>query len=233
MSVMTPERMAHVFGAGPIELQIEQARALYHVFRSADSNWRLEEHPFLRGVSDPWIVTSQIAVAQGGVSPPNGQRFWEELFDRADVTRRDVAGLATTPGAPVWLAWLAQKIESVAAKERRDRFEMVRFAQGVFGSVGSDDATEAMVALGGYRRYRALLLSLDRMGIVTPRVYARAVEAARRLDDLSGRDRKHSVIAFQTSIGILERTRLAGPIHRESPERTLLALAAPVRTGRT
>ena len=225
MSVTTPERMAHVFGAGPIELQIEQARALYQVFRSADSNWRLEEHPFLRGVSDPWIVTSQIAVAQGGVSPPNGQRFWEELFDRADVTRRDAAGLATTPGAPVSLAWLAQKIESVAAKERRDRFEMVRFAQGVFGSASSDDLTEVMVALGGYRRYRALLLSLDRMGVATPRVYARAVEAARRLDNLSGRDRKHAVIAFQVSIAILERARITRTIDVAVAERTVLSLA--------
>ena len=225
MSAITPERRAQVFGDGPVDLQIEQVRTLYQVFRSADSNWRLEDHPFLRGVSDPWIVTSQIAIAQGSVAPPNGQPFWEELFDRVDLTRRDAAGIRATSAAPVSLAWLAQKIESVAAKERRDRFEMVRFAQGVFGSVNSDDAAEVMVAMGGYRRYRALLLSLDRMTIATPRVYARAVEAARRLDSLSGRDRKHGVIAFQAAISILERARITRAIDVAAAERTVLALA--------
>ena len=231
VSVMTPQRMAHVYGPGPIDAQIEQARALYQVFRSSDSNWRLEDHPFLRGVSDPWIVSSRIDLAAGGVAPPNAERFWEVLFERADVTRRDIAGTrvmsatSATSAAPVTLAWLAHAIGSVAAKERRDRFEMVRFAQAVFPNANSDDTAELLVALGGYRRYRSLLLSLDRMAITTPRVYSRAVEAARRLDDLSGRDRKHSVIAFQVSIALLERARIARAIDVPAAERMVLALA--------
>ena len=78
---------------------------------------------------------------------------------------------------------------------------MVRFAQGVFGNIDGDRAIDALVALGGYRRYRAVLLTLDRMDVTTPRVYARVVEAAQRLDEeLSGRDeqqcgRRVSVVA--------------------------------------
>jgi hypothetical protein len=225
VAAMTPERRAHVFGAGPAEAQIEQTRALYQSFRSADSNWRLEDHPFLRGVTDPWMVSSRIALDGERVAPPAAQWFWEALFERSDLTRRNIANVEREPGSPVTLAWLAQRISSVAAIERRDRFEMVRFAQGVFGKLSGDDLNEALLALGGYRRYRSLLLSLDRMAIGTPRVYRRALEAARRLDELSGRDRKHGVIAFQASIALLERARIARAIDVAAAETTLLALA--------
>ncbi len=85
---------------------------------------------------------------------------------------------------------------------------MVRFAQGVFTNIEGDRGVDALVALGGYRRYRAILLSLDRMEITAPRVFARIVEAARRLDDdLSGRDEKHAVIAFQVVAGASSNAR--------------------------
>src|SRR5687768_1000765 len=49
VAAMPAERRAHVFGQGPADAQMEQTRALYQAFRSGDSNWRLEDHPFLRG----------------------------------------------------------------------------------------------------------------------------------------------------------------------------------------
>ena len=225
VAAMPAGRHGLVFGYGPVELQIEQIRALYSTFRSSDSNWRLEEHPFLRGVSDPWMVTSQIGVVNGAVAPPNAQRFWDELFERGDLSRRNAAALRLDAPAPVTLAWLVQKIAGVAVKERRDRFEMLRFAQAVFPSVSAEESVDVMVALGGYRRYRALLLALDRMEITTPRVYGRAIEAARRLDELSGRERKHAIIAFQASLAILERARTTRAIDVAAAERMVLALA--------
>ncbi len=229
IAAMSPERQSAIFGPAPLALQMEQARAAYQVYRSADSNWRLEDHPFLRNMTDPWIVTSQVAVANGAVAPPNSQPFWEELFERRDVTRSTAEAL---PGPGVTLAWVAQRVASVAARERRDRYEMVRFSQAVFGGAEDRDAVDVMVALGGYRRYRALLLALDRMEITSPRVYSRAVEAARRLDQLNGRDRKHAVIAFQAALAILERARVTRAIDGPAANRLVLALADVAETGK-
>ena len=133
------------------------------------------------------------------MAPPSAQWFWEELFDRSEITRRiGRIARAASRASPVTLAWLTQKIAGSAAKERRDRYEMVRFAQALFPNIEGERGVDALVALGGYRRYRAILLSLDRMEITSPHAFARIVEAARRLDDdLSGRDEKHAVIAFQ------------------------------------
>ena len=226
IATMSPERMTAAFGAPPIPLQIEEARGFYSAFRAADSNWKLEEHPFLRGTQDPWIVSSRIDLLGGAVAPPVEQWFWETLFDRSEITRRSAASLRREPASMVSLAWLVQKIAGTQAKERRDRFDMIRFAQGVFKNVEGDRAIDALIALGGYRRYRAVLMTLDRMEMTAPRVYARLVEAARRLDDeLSGRDEKNAVVAFQSSIAILERARLTQEIDAATAERLLLSLA--------
>src|SRR5207342_264621 len=107
---MTPNRVAATFGTAPLEAQIEQARGFYDAFRSADSNWRLEEHPFLRGTTDPWIVSSQIDLLDNAVAPPAEQWFWDELFERPEITRRSAASAKREPQSPVTLAWLAQKI---------------------------------------------------------------------------------------------------------------------------
>ncbi len=226
---MTAERQAMVFGAAPVEAQIEAGRAFYHAFRSADSNWKLEEHPYLRGTTDPWIVATQIAIKDGVVASPAAQWFWQELFDRSEVTRRSAMAKPREPLSPVPLAWLTQQIVSSSAKERRDRYEMVRFAQQVFPNIEGERIVDAMVALGGYRRYRAVLLSLDRMELTAPHAYARAVEAARRLDeDSSGRDEKHAVIAFQASLALLERARFTGSIDIPTAEQLVLSLSNAV-----
>jgi hypothetical protein len=228
IATMSAERRAAAFGGGPIEARLEVARMFYSAFRSADSNWRLEDHPFLRGITDPWVISSQVDVLDGAVAPPAAQWLWQVLFDRSDIPRRAADSLRREPAEPVTLAWLTQQISSRAAKERRDRFEMVRFAQGVFGSMAPDDDRDVLVALGGYRRYRALLLTLDRMEIAAPRVYSRAVEAAKKIDDLSGRDERHALIAFQAALAIMERARVTRGIDAATSERLVLALTDAV-----
>lgn len=221
---MTPERQAAAFGAG--STHIEQARTFYGAFRSADSNWKLEEHPFLRGTTDPWVVSTQIALEDGAVAQPSAQWFWEELFDRAEIPRRAAASLNRDRSSPVPLAWLTEKIVGSSSKERRDRYEMVRFAQALFRNIEGERGVDVLVALGGYRRYRAIVLSVDRMEITSPHAFARIVEAARRLDDdLSGRDEKHAVIAFQASLVFIERARLTGSIDVATAETLVLSLA--------
>jgi hypothetical protein len=231
VAAMTPQRRAAVFGQGPAAAQTEQVRALYASFRHADPNWRIEDHPFLRGVTDPWIVASQVALDGDAIAPPAPQWFWEALFERSDLPRRAVAGIRRAPATPATLAWITHQVTSVAARERRDRYEMVRVAQGVFGRLAAADYEDALVALGGYRRYRALVLTLDRMDITAPRVYARAVEAARRLDDLPGRDRRHAIISMQTALVAIERARLARALDAAGAERLVLGLAGAALDG--
>lgn len=229
---MTPERAAMVFGPAAVATQIENARGWYAAFRSADSNWHLEEHPFLRGVHDPWMVSSQIAIEHGAVAAPSQQWLWEALFSRVEYDRKSAAAQRRGGDAAATLSWLTQQVTSATAKERRDRFEMIRFAQGVFPALRDDEWTDALIALSGFRRYKAVLITLDRMDVTAPRVYARVVESARQLhDQLSGRDERHAVIAFQAALAVLERARLSGAIDVSTAERMLLSLSDVVIPG--
>lgn len=232
MASLPPDRALMMYGSGPVEYRLSLMRELYDAFRLADTNWRLEDHPFLRGVTDPWIVTTQVAINDGSVSRPAREWFWGALFNRPGLTQRKAAADADRiPDTTVTLPWMVRNITRAVAKERRDRFAMVRFAQSVFRGISEDQYVDALVALSGYRVYPALLLSLDRMSITSPRVYSRAVEAASRIDELSGRDRKHAVIAFQAAIAILERARLTRAIDVATAERMILALADAAETS--
>lgn len=226
MGSMAAERFAVAFGSGPLESRLDQVRTMYAAFRGADSNWHLEEHPFMRGTTDPWIVSSQIAFTGTGVAPPNAQWLWDELFDHADLPRKNAVNARRDNVAPVSLGWLTQRISTASARERRDRYEMLRFAQGVFPNLDDNSAVEVLVALGGFRRYKGMLLTLDRMDVATPRVYARAVDAARRIDDeLSGRVERQAVIAFQAALAIIERARLTRALDVAAAERLILSLS--------
>ncbi len=225
---MNPDRLAAAFGSGPIDAQIEQARAFYAAFHGADQNWKLEEHPFLRGVADPWMVATQVDIRNGGVAGPSWQWLWEELFDRSDISRRQAGSIRRTPASPVTLAWLSQKIASVPPHERRARFGMVRFAQTVFTAAGEADSADLLVVLGGYRRYQSLLLTLDRMDITAPKTFARAIDAARRVDERSGREQRDALVTLQGALAIVERARITRAIDAATAERLVLTLADAV-----
>ena len=228
VAMMSPERLAAAFGAAPIEAQVQQARAFYSAFRGADQNWKIEEHPFLRGVADPWMVATQVEITDGRVAGPSWQWLWQELFDRSDIARRQSGSIRMTPASPVPLAWLGQKIADASPQERRDRFGMLRFAQTVFGSATEADAPDLLIALGGYRRYQALLLTLDRIDITAPKTFARAIDAARRVDERPGREQRNALAAFQGALAIIERARITRAIDAATAERLLLSLADAV-----
>ena len=228
MTTMPEARRSVLLPPVAIEERLELARALYASFRSIDSNWRVEDHPFLRGNADAWMIVTQVALQGGAPAPPNWQWLWQELFDRNDLSRREVTALSRAASSPVSLAWMAQKITDQSPRERRDRFEMVRFAQLLFGQASEADAVDIAVALGGYRRFRSALLTLDRMDISSPRTMARMVDAARRAADRPGREQKQAIVALQSALAMIERARISRAIDAASAERLVLSLADAV-----
>ena len=111
---------------------------------------------------------------------------------------------------------------------------MVRFAQGVFGTATeADRAVDALIALGGYRRYRALLLTLDRMDITrAARLRARRRSGAPHRRAGRAASEQHAVVAFQSSLAIVERARLTRAIDAATAER-LRAVAGRRRRSAT
>ena len=188
---MTPERPAAAFGAGPIEAQIEQARALLRA--PFDRRIRTGSSRSIRSCAARPIRGSSRRRSRSPTAPwrrPPRSGSGRSCSIAPRSSRRAAASLRrdARPRRSRWRG-SRRRSSSVAAKERRDRYEMVRFAQARVperrAATTPSTCWSRSAAIAAIAR---MLLSLDRMEITTPRVYARAVEAARRLDELSGRD---------------------------------------------
>jgi hypothetical protein len=89
---------------------------------------------------------------------------------------------------------------------------------------------DACYALAHYRRFRALLLTLDRMGVYTASVWARLVDAARRLDAGGGSERLLRLGLAQGALALVERATLAGALSPAGAALVLRAFADAVDT---
>jgi hypothetical protein len=223
-------RFDAVWPPGPLAARLETARSLYAAFRNVENSWRTNEHPFRRHPGDPSIVLTQTALRGSTLLGPSSDRvMWTRLFENPLLERDDLRALYPR-GEPVTLAWLAAMTSNAdVPRERTDRFEMYRFAQRAFSS--EDDVknpVDFMIALGGYRRYKVVLLAMERMGIRSPATFATMVEAARAVDRSAG-DRLQALSAFQGAFAIVDRMVQVGATDADGATGLLRALATAVQ----
>ena len=168
----------------------------------------------------PGSCRRRSSIADGAVAPPAEQWFWEALFDRSDITRRSAASLRARAGVAGHAGVAgAEDLRARGAKERRDRFEMVRFAQGVFTNVDGDRADRRA---GRARRLSPLSrppADARSHGHHRRRASTRAPSKRRGGSTTSCRAATSSTrsIAFQSSLAILERARLTQRDRRAPP----------------
>lgn len=216
---------------GPVEGREDRVRALYQTVSGADTNWVVEARPFLRAQADAWAIAREVAVDAGRVAPPNDAGLWAYVFGRGDLSSPPaVADLGLTR-RPVTLDWLAREITAAELRERRDRFEVVLFAQRVFADAPAGHEADIAFTLVNFRRYRALLLALERLGLHVPAHYAGIIAAARRADGRPGPRRREAVIAFQGAVALATRAHWAGTLASDRAATVLTTLAREILDG--
>lgn len=194
--------------------QKNQFAALAKVFVEVDPVWRIEQRPFARNPYDPAMLLNALLVsAEGVLAPPNQRRFWTTVFESDQLPAVGVPLPDLAADGPADAAWIADRVCLAEAGTRADRFESVLFAQRVFAEAADSDAPSVLTAIRGYPRYRALLLTLERIGIRNAAVYASAVRAASRLSDVGEPARRAiGFAAFQGALTVVERARFARTI---------------------
>jgi hypothetical protein len=205
--------------------------AVYKAARRAEPVWPPNVHPYqltnadlpsvLRGLSE--LNPSEL---------PQQAGLWPALL-RSDVgSRRDAAAiLAQAPASSAYTATVRAILDG-QYRERRDRLTMVVLARRVWHETAdSTDQADAVYALAQFPRYRALLLTLDRIGIVSPGAWAASVDAARRVDEGGGSERTERMAVFQGALAMLERSCLAGSLGAADADRLVRTLADGVVKG--
>ena len=107
---------------------------------------------------------------------------------------------------------------------RGERLDQFAFGQRVFRH---DAATaDAAAAIRAFRDFPMLMLTLERIGVRSPGIYAALARRAERVGTLDGVRCRIAFIQLQAPIALIDRMRRAGTIDRATAEELLGTLAS-------
>jgi hypothetical protein len=188
-------------------VRLDRFKMLATAGSNAYREWHVRTMPFNRSSFDLTMTLGRIAVADNGTpAAPNARGFWTRVFSGVDVPEDAARQVRGVDDEPLDAAWLADTIGSADVRQRAERLEQIAIGQRVFGDVAAGrDRADVFVALRAISRYRLLILTLDRIGIRSPSVFAAAVRHAVRLSPVDGRRGFVAQAQFQGALAILSR----------------------------
>ena len=184
-------------------LRLERFSALARSSDAAFREWRIRTLPFSRPVYDVASVLDRVRVSESGApATPSSRAFWRAALasGRFDHAAPAVAGDEN----PIDAAWLGEMV-SGPLHQRTDRFGQLSFGQRVFGSIAADQVATAASIVSAYPRFEMLLLTLERIGVADPQMYAAALRAAGHLGSLEGKRGFAALAQFQGALAIVAR----------------------------
>lgn len=191
-------------------LRLERFKALFAAFATADPLWSPQVTPFGRMAYDAAYVLNAVALTdEGRLAGPPWLGFWSTAYrddSRLTETNRDTGTLVTPDVVDAAsLVNLICQPDSVVRKSRLDAF---LFVQRTFPSASVAQAPDVFVAARGAMRAPALILTLERLGVRDPAVFANAARHAQRLLAQSDPKRAATSLAqFQGALAIVDRAR--------------------------
>ena len=205
--------------------------SLYDAAREADAPWEPNQHPYQLSYADlPSVLHALSDLSTDRLPATAG--LWPAFVTTTIESREDATSVLRRERSTAPFAATVRGLLRGTPRERRDRIAMLSIARRVWDDDGPAEAQADLIyALGHFRRYRGLLLMLDRIGVRAPRVWARLVDAARHVDGGSGGERALRLSLVQSALAVVERTALVGSIAAEPRDAVLLALADAVEAG--
>jgi hypothetical protein len=201
--------VAFVMG-GPgasVERQADTLRTVYRVFARVTEEFpSIDRSPLGRPALDPSLVMLQMQAAPDGrFKPPRARSFWEAAFESEETD--GVVRLEKSDDVDA--SFLLTRVFAPVRQHRYDRADALAFAQRVFADTPDELLGEAALALRGFGRYRALMLTLERLGVRDARTFALAARRAARLGEVRDRHRGPLLHAqFQGALALVERLRI-------------------------
>lgn len=185
--------------------------------------------PGLEPALEPAAVLRALSFDESGtLVGPAWRDFWERVFEDDRVPEnpeRELGRIDPTPLVDAAFALAATCTTPPATG--RTRVRAFAFVQRVFPDPGDADLPAVLAAARAVMRYPMLMLSVERMAIEDPRVYASLAHAARRFDRIrQPLQLRDALSQFQGAVALVERARLAGTITPDTAGAALLALAA-------
>ncbi len=188
--------------------------------------WHPRARPFARGLYDPAHLLLAARVSPDGRPGPLGWRsFWQRALADDCLPLGPRQDLANLEQGVLDAAALLETVYANTASLRRDVAEAFCFGQRVFGEAPSEALPDVLIAVRGYSRYRSLDLTLERLGIRDPAVYAEALDRAERIARIADADRAATALSlYQGALVLVERARLARTLEPAAASRLVTSL---------
>jgi hypothetical protein len=226
ISRLDPPRMAFATGSWMPDDALRLARfsALASVAVRAYGEWRLETLPFSKPLYDLAFLLMRVQVAPSGAPlEPMSRAFWAGAL-ATDDPLASVPDLTAMPAAPIDAAWLAEMSSFSHAYTRGDRLDQFAFGQRVFRGVDAATHGDALVAVRAFRRHRMLMLTIERMGITDPTVFASAARGASQFPMRDANRTFWAMAQLQGALALVARMTIAGTFDRSVGRDLLVAL---------
>jgi hypothetical protein len=199
-------------------LRVRRFTALIDAIVSANHEWHVRDLPFTRPLNDAAMLFPRVQTDDTGRPLAGSWKLWSAVFDAAPP---DAAGGGLDA---VDAAWLADVVINRDSKARADRVDQFAFGQRAFGDAAPEALAHVAEAIGEFPRSRMLMLTLERMGIRDPAVYAAAARRARTFSAVAPVPGFLALAQFQGALALLDRMVRARSLDARDAERLVLAL---------
>jgi hypothetical protein len=205
---------------------VASLKRLAALARRAFPEWDVAAAPFVRPQTElaAFFARQKNASDDADATSFGSTAFWQRAFgDAGPADPATVSRIAAE--SPADSITLAEMILGHPARERERRLDLLTFAERTFAGQSIDDG-DVSVAVRAFGSFPALMLTLERMGIKTPAIYAGAARHAERLTSLDA-VRGHAALAqFQGSLALIARLAAVRTIDRATAERLIGDLVA-------
>jgi hypothetical protein len=199
--------------------------ALVEIVGRSYREWRLEALPFSKPLHDVGVLIARVKVGPDGTAvSPSSRSFWTAAFESDDLNPDSVSLTVENGDQPIDAAWLAQETSGNDMFWRGDRLDQFAFGQRVLAGVAADSLPAAVVAIRAFPRQRMLSLTLERMGVTTPAVYAMVAQKAHRLTSGSATRQFRILAQLQSALALLSRMTTNGTLSHAQVERLVQSL---------
>ncbi|HWW85539.1 MAG TPA: hypothetical protein VNZ26_18210 [Vicinamibacterales bacterium] len=208
--------------------RLERFRTLATTGLTAFRDWHVRSLPFARASQDLAMTLIRLDVdASGTPRPPASRAFWSRVFG---ATAPDETARSDRESEDLLIdaVWLAENLGMVDVRQRSERLDQLAFSQRVFDRASRDGGVQAdvFVAVRAFPRQRMLMLSLERIGVTRPALYAAMARQAARIASLDGRRGFLAQAQFQGALSLVANMVRVRSIDRQKSEGMLDRLAA-------
>jgi hypothetical protein len=232
---LEPPKLALVFqGATPDTTPLDQARSVYRAFTRIESGWDLGNFPFVRLGADAALLLARLRTDAATGQLRHTRAFWdvvlgpprlpEDAAERwADLDNDERAD----PG------WLLRRLTDALLPDRVERLLIYEFTERLTDRLPRAQAANLAWLARGYRRYPALMLTLERLDINDAAVLMRLVTHAGRVRAVADDTAAYEIglALYQAPLMLLTRALQAHALDAGAV-RTLVASLSAIEPSR-